>query len=56
MSFYTSLSGLKAAQTELSTISNNVANALSAAVPYSVTCSLLHRLNRPKLSPVKASG
>ena len=27
MSFYTSLSGLKAAQTELSTISNNVANA-----------------------------
>ena len=26
MSFYTSLSGLKAAQTDLSTISNNIAN------------------------------
>lgn len=31
MSFYTSLSGLKAAQTELSTVSNNVANVSSTA-------------------------
>jgi len=30
MSFYTSLSGLKAAQTDLATISNNVANVGSA--------------------------